>query len=116
MLGRENRAPIDLVLGKVLEEREHYDSYDDYVKQLQHRAREAHALVREHFGVAAERRKNEYDIKVKPSGFRPGQWVWYFYPRRYVKRSSKWSKNYDGPFLITKVIPSCDYVIQRTRR
>jgi len=116
VLGRENRAPIDLVLGKVVEERQHYDSYDDYVQQVQHRVREAHALAREHLGVAAERRKNEYDIKVKPSGFRPGQWVWYFYPRRYVKRSPKWSKNYDGPFLITNVIPPCDYVIQRTRR
>jgi len=42
--------------------------------------------------------------------------VWYFYPRRYTARSPKWSRNYDGPFLVVRVIPPADYVIQRSRR
>jgi len=53
---------------------------------------------------------------VKELTFNVGDWVWYFYPRRYVQRSPKWSKNYDGPFLVTKVIPPSDYVIQRSQR
>jgi len=116
VFGRENRAPIDLVLGEVTEDKQHYDSYDEYVLHFQNRLRESYALAREHLEAAAERRKNEYDIKVKSSKFSAGQWVWYYYPRRYVKRSPKWSKNYDGPFLIVEVISPSDYVIQKTKR
>jgi len=47
--------------------------------------------------------------------FAVGQWVWYYYPHRYQHRTPKWCKTFNGPFLITKVIP-CDYVIQKTAR
>jgi len=73
-------------------------------------------LARDHLNASAERRKNEYDIKVKERTFNVGDWVWYFYPRRYTQRSPKWNKNYKGPFLITKVIPPSDYVIQQSRK
>ena len=108
--------PIDLILGGVIGEEEHYDSYDEYVRQLQHRMRESHQVAREQLDAAAERRKNEYDVRARTSQFKVGQSVWYFYPRRYTKRSPKWSRNYDGPFLITKEIPPSDYVIQRSKR
>jgi len=116
VLGRENRAPVDLVLGEVQNEEAYYTSHDEFVAALQTKMREAYASAREHLNVAAERRKSEYDIKVKPARFAVGDWVWYYYPRRYVKRSPKWSKNYDGPFLVTRVIEPSDYVIQRNRR
>ena len=116
VFGRENRAPLDVVLGEIVGEEEHYDSYNDYVCALQKRMRQSHALAREHLGAAAERRKNDYDSKVKSREFRVGQWVWYYYPRRYVKRSPKWTKNYDGPFLVVGVIPPCDYRIQKSKK
>ena len=102
VFGKENRMPIDLILGGVIGEEEHYDSYDEYVRQLQHRMRESHQVAREQLDAAAERRKNEYDVRARTSQFKVGQSVWYFYPRRYTKRSPKWKGNYDGPFLITK--------------
>jgi len=117
VFGRENRAPLDLVLGAVIEDdEERQQSYDEFVAHQQDIYREAYRLAREHLNASAERRKNEYDIKVKELTFNVGDWVWYFYPRRYVQRSPKWSKNYDGPFLVTKVIPPSDYVIQRSQR
>ena len=116
VLSRENRAPVDLVLGAVTGEEEHYESLDDYVCEMQRRLRDSYALAREHLDVAAERRKNEYDVKVKDTQFDVGQAVWYFYPRRYTKRSPKWCSNYDGPFRVVKVIPPCDYVIQKSRK
>ena len=116
VFGHENRAPLDLVLGVVPEEQQLHDSYDDYVSELQRRQRDAYELARIHLGVSAQRRKEHYDIRVRPAKFEVGQWVWYFYPRRYVSRSPKWTKNYDGPFLVTRVIPPSDYVIQRSRR
>ena len=84
--------------------------------EIQKRQRESYTLARQHLETAAERRKKEYDIRVKPRQFEVGQWVWYFYPRRYAGRSPKWCKNYQGPYLVTRVIPPCDFVIQRSRR
>ena len=115
VLGRENRAPLDLVLGEVATEVAHYNSYD-YDAEMQERLCQGHALAREHLDASAERRKNQYDIKVKSSQFKVGQWVWYFYPRQYVNKYPKWCKNYDGPFMVTATIPPSDYVIQRTKR
>ena len=47
---------------------------------------------------------------------RDRDWIWYYYPRRYQRRSPKWSKTYDGPFLVIKRIPPSDYVIQKSKR
>ena len=116
VFGHENRMPVDLVLGKIVEEPEHYDSPDQFVSDAQERYREAYALARMNLEESAQRRKVEYDIKVKPTKFEVGQNVWYLYPRRYTNRSPKWCRNYDGPFVITRVIPPCNYVIQRNKR
>jgi len=70
--------------------------------------RSAHRLARKHLPTAAERRKEAYDIKVKDVQFRVGQWVWYLVPRKLVGRYPKWTKNYQGPYLIVGNIPPCD--------
>ena len=116
VFGKENRSPIDIVLGPVVDEPQNYDSYDEYVLDLQKRLRVSHQIAREHLEVAAGRRKQEYDVKVKATTFKVGEWVWYFYPRRYTKKSPKWQRNYVGPYLVTKVIEPCDYVIQKTKK
>jgi len=67
VLGHENRAPVDLVLGEVQNEETYYISHDEYVADFQTKMREAYAMAREHLNVAAERRKSDYDIKVKPA-------------------------------------------------
>ena len=101
VFGHENRAPVDLILGKIVEEAEHVDSPDQFVCDMQEKYREAYALTRMNLEEAAQRRKSEYDVKMKPAEFEVGQNVWYYYPRRYSNRSPKWSKNYEGPFVIT---------------
>ena len=42
--------------------------------------------------------------------------MYYYYPRRYKGRSPKWSRMYTGPFLITRVMQTCDYVLQKSAR
>jgi len=115
IFGREARAPIDLLLGPAPGEEQHYSRTDEYVAELQQLQRQSYALARKHLGVAAERRKDAYDIRVKHAKFEVGQWVWYLYPRRYVGRSPKWSKCYQGPYLIVRVIEPCDFVIKKSR-
>ena len=116
VFGQENRMPIDLALGDIVEDRPSFDSPDEYVSDLQDRMRKAHDLVRQHLGQAAERRKDQYDAKVKPMTFEVGTWVWYYSPRRYAGKYPKWMRNYSGPYLVTKALPPCDYVIQKGRR
>ena len=64
--------------------------------------------------VAAERRKQTYDIRVRESDVRVGDWVWYWYPRRFLRKSSKWQRSYVGPFLVVRKIEPTNFVLQRT--
>jgi len=118
VLGRENRAPVDLALGPIFEgtEGSNNRTYDEYVYDQLRVYQEAHRLAREHLGTVAERRKVEYDLRVKSKSFQKGDWVWYLYPRRYQQRSPKWCKQYTGPYHVVKVIPPCDYVLQKSKR
>ena len=118
IFGHENRAPIDIVLGPISENspEDSQITYDDFVDNRLQFNVDAFQLAREHLGVNAERRKLDYDQHVKSKEFKTGDWIWYYYPRRYQKRSPKWSKTYDGPFLVIKRIPPSDYVIQKSRR
>jgi len=116
MFGRENLAPLDLIYGFPAEEIEIQDSYDSFVWQHQQRSREAYQNAREHLQVVAERSKKEYDMKVKLIGFKEGDWVFYYCPRRVQGKSPKWQRWYSGPYLLTKLIGPVNAVIQLTAR
>ena len=112
--GREVSMPIDIVLGRPEEDWE-ASSYESFAGNLVARLEAAFALVREELRIAAERRKKQYDLRVREKDFKVGTWVWYYCPRRYLKRSPKWQRMYSGPFLVTKCISPLNYVIQRSK-
>jgi len=115
-LGREVRMPIDLVMGLPAEQCGLNRTVDDFVQGLQERAQEAYGVAREHLGEAARRRKATYDIRVRQAEYGVGDWVWYWYPRRYQSRSVKWQKCYTGPYLVTRKIEPVNYVLQKSAR
>ena len=112
VFGRENVMPADLILCNptVLPERE--NSVIDFVAQQQLRFRTAYQMVRDHLKVAAEKRKSYYDASVRAKQFSEGDAVWYFYPRKYVKRSRKWSFTYVGPYKILRKMSDVTFEIQ----
>ena len=114
MFGREVKAPLDLVLGIPTEEME--IQTETFVTDKIDKMRESYALVREHLGYAAERAKKYYDMRVKPSKFSVGNWVYYYTPRRYVSRSPKWQRMFTGPFLIVKLLGEVNLILQLTKR
>ena len=116
VFGRENRAPLDLVLGIDPDDEEHHCSYEEFVYQKQQQMRDCYQIAREHLKAAARRRKDDYDASVKSKTFEVGQWVYYFYPRRFSRRTPKWCKTYTGPFLVVRVLPPNDYVIQKSSK
>jgi hypothetical protein len=114
-LGRELRMPLDLMMGLPTEEATARTT-DEFVLEMRERAEAAYRVAREHLRVAAERRKVTYDMRVKETKFKVGDWVWYWYPRRYQGKSPKWQKNYVGPYLVVRVIEPVNYVIQKSPR
>jgi len=119
ILGKEVRAPVDIVLGPIFEEDQEESpskDYDEFVEKQLTIYQDAFQLAREQLDTSATKRKTDYDHKVKNAKFSTGEYVWYYYPRRYSQRSPKWTKNYDGPFLVVQEIPPTDYKIQKSRR
>jgi len=73
--GQKPRMPIDVVLSDVSADRPKHENYTEYVEDLRERLTKSHQIAREHLGVAADRRKQEYDLKVKPRSFEIGEKV-----------------------------------------
>ena len=42
--------------------------------------------------------------------------VWYYYPRRYTRKSPKWQQCYNGPYKVIQIIPPVDYVPQKSSK
>jgi transposase InsO family protein len=115
MFGHKNRLPVDIVLGELAEPSPTV-ALNDFVASARDRQLQEFALVREHLGQAARRRKEQYDDKVNARAFQPGQLVWYYYPRRRQGLSPKWQKFYTGPYRVIRLIDTHNVVIQKSKR
>src|SRR6267154_2223616 len=115
VFGRENRAPVD-ILYDAPADNYRPGTYDEYAELKVDQMRQAFNLVRKHLGVSAGRMKHQYDMRVKPSEYAPGVWVYFYNPRRYVNRSPKWQRLYTGPYLITRVIGPVNVVLQQSKK
>ena len=113
MLGREVRAPVDLIRGAPASEEEFLTSSHEFVADAQQRYRKAYAIARATLSVQARRREGVYDRKVVMWKFSNDQSVWYFYPRSY--KEPKLSKMYVGSMLIVDVISATNVKIQKSR-
>jgi len=114
IMGREVRAPVDVVYGSP--EVSQPSTYDNYADELHNRLSCAYRFVREHLQEAARRNKRYYDLRVRPRSYNIGDWVYYFNPRKYVNRQDKWSRKFIGPFLVVGVSGPVTEKLQRSRR
>jgi len=115
MFNREIRMPIDLVLSD-REDLKQWLSYDDFVSEQQVVIQRTYQIVRENIKKCAERRKDRYSLDVRPNEYHVSDWVWRFYPRRFVGRSPKWQKMWEGPHLVVVVISESNFIIQKSQR
>jgi len=113
-LGREVRAPIDVVLGTG-EIQTGEETYDDFVEGVRQKMQVAYELVRKHIGEAAQRNKKYYDIRVRPSKYAVGQWVYYYNPRRYKGRQDKWMRKYTGPFCVVRILGPVNVELKQSK-
>jgi len=107
-LGRETRMDLPS---------EHDDTHatpHEYLEKLQNNTADAYRLAGEKLHACAERRRRQYDLKVKTEQFKTGEWVFYHYPRRFKSKSLKWQKSYTGPYLIVRLTEPVNCVLQKS--
>jgi len=112
VLGREARAPPDIIYGRP----ETGDEYDPFVERLRDRLVEAYNGIRVQLQWSAGYNKRYYDIGVKRNRFEAGQWVWYFNPRKLQGKQMKWTQQYEGPYIILRMLSSVVAEIQQSSR
>ena len=113
-LGREVRAPVDVVYG--MPEKVVSVNYDDYAEEMEDRMRTAYTFVRQNLQRAAERSKRYYDLRVRPQIYKVGDWVYCYNPRKFAARRKKWQRQYSAPLLVVKVLGPTNLLIQRSKR
>jgi hypothetical protein len=116
MLAREVRLPVDLLYDCSIADGTAPKSTNEFVGDMIDRVTENFEAARVSLRRAAEVRKTQYDVKVKPASFEVGDSVYYWYPRRYAGRSPKLQSVYTGPYKVIRIIDSHNLVIQKTPR
>ena len=99
--GREVRAPAYLVYGTPSESVP--TTFGSYAEEIEIRMKQSYTLVREQLGVAAQRNKHTYDVRVRPARCKVGDWVLFFNPRKHRGKQDKWRRKYTGPYLVVGV-------------
>jgi len=114
--GRELRFPNELMYADVEDDDVTLISSIAFVTERQALFQKAFTVAPEMLGKAAERSKKPYDMRVKPTTYKVGDWVYYFCPRHRVGRSPKWQRFYSGPFLVIELLGTVNLRIQKSAR
>jgi len=116
LYGGKLRFPDELMYADVGDSEVSLISSVAFVAEKQALFQKAFALASEMLGRAAERIKKRYDMRVKPTSYQVGDWVYYFCPRHRVGRSPKWQRFYSGSFLVIEILGAVNLRIQTSTR
>ena len=113
VFGRELRLPCDLMFGSpnVADQ-----EVEDYADKLRKQIRDTHDLARERLKLASDKMKARYDLKANSSGFKDGDRVWFYNPKRKKGICPKLTPSWEGPYTVIKRINDVVYRIQRSPR
>lgn len=80
IFGRELNLPIDLALGKPVDEKSKFVT--NYVIGLEETLTDVHEIAHENLGQTAINMKSSYDKGKFHNDYKPGDAVWFFNARR----------------------------------
>ena len=112
LFGRELRLPCDVKFGARPDENV---VGEDYVSDLRRRMDEIHERIRANVQDCSDRMKERYDVNAEKGGYREGDLVWLFDPKRRRGLSPKVQRSWDGPYEVMKRINDVIYRIRRTK-
>ena len=110
MFGREMNLPIDLAIGKPVDEKSHMTT--TYVLELENIMTEIHETAREKLGQNAISMKTNYDKGKFHTNYEVGSPVWYYNAKRQKGLNPKLQNAWTGPYTITKKWGDVLYSIQ----
>ncbi|XP_053390530.1 uncharacterized protein LOC128553412 [Mercenaria mercenaria] len=113
MFGREMNLPIDLALGKPVDEKSKYVT--NYVVDLEEAMTDIHEIARESLGQTAISMKTQYDKGKFHNNYEPGDAVWFFNSRRRKGLSPKLQNPWTGPYMVVKKWGDILYGIKQTQ-
>jgi len=113
VFGREMRLPIEddwrpLVNSHIIKENE----YEEHVKQLVERLREANKVAGQQSRTSHNNAKRYYDRQTKLQSFKKGDFVYVRDPTYKRGKAKKFSHRYKGPYAIEEKISSLIYKIR----
>jgi hypothetical protein len=116
IFGCEARLPLDLEWGLGPQTRT-YASYDSYVDNQTATQMTDFQFVRENLRQSAAYRKRHYDSTLRyAENIKLNDKVWYFCPRKFKNRCPKWQRMFTGPYEVTRVIDSHNFVIRKSSK
>ena len=95
MLGRELRLPVDLLLGRPVQEET--DLATPYAEILQ---QTMHDFARSNVKLSSDRAKMYYDTKSSDNTYKAGDPIWLYDPKKKKGVSSKLSRNWEGSYTV----------------
>lgn len=108
MSGREPILPVDLVYGRIQDQKR----VSDYVQDLRTKLWNVHESACENFAKASDRQKRNYDLKPTDLTFSQGDGVLLFNPAKIKGRSPKLSCKWEGPYTIVRKISDLIFEIK----
>ena len=110
MFGREVRLPIDIMYGDPPSKDEMPACPIEYVEWVRSAMQGSFELARDNLKKSAQRQKRYYDRNTELRSFKPGDWVWVFYP---PDNKDKFGRGWSGPYLIIQKLGEVNYRIQK---
>ena len=114
MFGRQINLPIDLVMGRPVDNTR--TQTVNYVYELENKLTEIHDYARTRLDISSYQMKRLYDRVTYFHQYDEGDIVWYHDPRRTKGISPKLQRPWTGPMVIIKKINDCLYKIQKQPR
>ena len=108
MLGRVTTMPVDM---EFLRLRHESSDLDTYVLDLQANLAKCYHVARENLKRAAERQQKVHNTRIAQHVYHPGQAV-----MKRTHKSSKFDIPWVGPYLVTKTLSDCLYIIADKRK
>lgn len=117
MLGREIELPIDLIYGPLPQ----MDKFRNETGATNANGRDLRKLMfkvqqnaRKNISLASDRQKHQYDIRARQHSYKTGDVVWLYTFTRTKNLSPKLQNSWEGPYIITEVIPDVIYKIKKS--
>lgn len=110
MLGRELTLPVDMTLGRPIQEDRLCATEHAY--KLEEKLLDIHDFARKHLNISSESMKRKYDVKIHKIPYKVGDAVWYYFPRRKIGFNPKLQRPWKGPMIVVERLNEVLFRIQ----